>query len=50
MSDADEKIEIESITSPGKITRVNRAKYTAMRDVFLPVLPTDAPGMTFADA
>lgn len=50
MSDQGEKIEIESITSPGRTERVNRAKYMAMRDAFLPVLPTEAPGMTVADA
>lgn len=50
MSDADEKIEIESITSPHWTVRVNKAKYTAMRDAFLPVLPTEPPGMTVAEA
>jgi len=50
MSDADEKIEIESITSPGRTERVNKAKYMAMRAAFLPVLPTEAPGMTVAEA
>ncbi|WP_299919674.1 hypothetical protein [uncultured Roseobacter sp.] len=50
MPDSDDKIEIESITSPGRTERVNRAKYTAMREALLPVLPTAAPGMTVADA
>lgn len=50
MSDTNEKIEIESITSPGRTERVNRAKYMAMRYAFLPILPTEAPGMTVADA
>ena len=53
MSDANEKIEIESITSPGRPQRVNKAKYTAMRDAFLPVLPVlpgEAPGLTVAEA
>lgn len=50
MSDADEKIEIESITSPGRTGRVNKAKYAAMRDAFLLVLPTEASGMTVAEA
>ena len=50
MRDADEKVEIESITSPGRTERVNRAKYMAMREALLPVLPTDAPGMTVAEA
>ncbi|PRX10238.1 UNVERIFIED_ORG: hypothetical protein BCL66_10429 [Martelella mediterranea] len=50
MSDTEEKIEIESITSPGRVVRVNRAKYMAMRDAVLPVLPTEAPGVTVAEA
>ncbi|MFC4216244.1 DUF6958 family protein [Pseudophaeobacter arcticus] len=50
MSDANEKIEIESITSPGRPQRVNKDKYTAMRDAFLPVLPGEAPGLTVAEA
>lgn len=50
MSDSDDKIEIESITSPGRTERVNRAKYMAMREALLPVLPTDAPGVTVAEA
>lgn len=49
MSDADEKIEIESITSPHHVQRVNKVKYMAMREAFLPVLPTEAPGMTVAE-
>ena len=50
MSDSDDKIEIESITSPSRTERVNRAKYMAMREALLPVLPTDAPGVTVAEA
>jgi len=50
MSDADKKIEIESITSPHHVQRVNKVKFTAMRDALLPVLPTEAPGMSVAEA
>jgi hypothetical protein len=50
MPDTDEKIEIESITSPHHVQRVNKAKFTAMRDALLPVLPSEAPGMTVAEA
>ena len=46
----DDKIEIESITSPGRTERVNKAKYLAMRDALLPVLPNEAPGMKIAKA
>ena len=49
MSD-DEKIEIESITSPGRTERVNKKKYMAMREALLPVLPSEAPGVTVAEA
>ncbi|MBU2359310.1 MAG: hypothetical protein KKB02_10325 [Alphaproteobacteria bacterium] len=50
MSDADEKIEIESITSPHHVQRVHKAKFMAMRDALLPVLPFEAPGMSVAEA
>ncbi|SFF21355.1 hypothetical protein SAMN04488523_1315 [Sulfitobacter brevis] len=50
MSDADEKIEIESITSPHHVQRVDKAKFMAMRDALLPVLPSEAAGMTVAEA
>ncbi|SOE08630.1 hypothetical protein SAMN05877838_0357 [Hoeflea halophila] len=50
MSDADDRIEIESITSPNHVQRVNRAKYMAMREALLPVLPKTAPGVTVAEA
>ena len=46
----DEKIEIENINSPGRIERVNRAKYMAMREALLAVLPSESPGLTVADA
>ncbi len=50
MSEPDDKIEIESITSPGRTERVNRAKYTAMREALLPVLPESPPGLKVAEA
>ncbi|KGF68469.1 hypothetical protein LL06_16385 [Hoeflea sp. BAL378] len=50
MSDADDRIEIESITSPHHRQRVDRAKYMAMRDALLPVLPEAPPGITVAEA
>ena len=45
----DNKIEVENVTSPGRTTRVNRAKYMAMRTALMAVLPASAPGMTVAD-
>jgi hypothetical protein len=46
----DDKIEIENFTSPGRTERVNRAKYEAMRDALLAVLPDAAPGLTVPEA
>jgi hypothetical protein len=50
MSDADGKITIESATSPGHTQRVDRAKYMAMRDALIAVLPKEPPGITVAEA
>lgn len=45
----DDKIEIESITTPGRTERVDRANYTAMRAALLAVLPDEVAGMTVAE-
>ncbi|WP_127106086.1 DUF6958 family protein [Pararhodobacter zhoushanensis] len=45
-----ETIEIENVTQPGKLYRVNRAKYDAARAALLAVLPAEAPGLTARDA
>ncbi len=50
MSDADSKIMIASATSPGHTQRVDRAKYMAMRDALIAILPVDPPGITVAEA
>ncbi len=47
---ADDKIEIENINTPGKTERVDRAKYLAMREALLAVLPQAAPGLKVPDA
>jgi len=47
---SEDKIEIENINTPGRTNRVDRAKYGAMRDALLAVLPGEAPGLTVADA
>ena len=47
---AEGKIEIENAVSPGRTVRVNRAKYEAMRDALLAVLPSSSPGLTVAEA
>ncbi len=50
MSETDDMIEIKNFTSPDWSGRVNRAKYMAMREAFLVVLPTEPPGIKVADA
>ena len=50
MIDARETIEIQNFTSPGRVVRVNRSKYEAMKDVVLKVLPANPPGLTVAEA
>jgi hypothetical protein len=47
---SDDKIEIENVNKPGYTERVNREKYTAMREALLAVLPTEMPGMKVPDA
>lgn len=47
---ADDRIEIENFTSPGRTYRVDRAKFEAMRDALLKVLPAGDPGLTVAEA
>lgn len=49
MSNADRKIEIESITLPRHVHGVDKTKFAAMRDTLLPVLPTEAPDMFVAE-
>lgn len=46
----DDRVEIENFTSPGHVQRVDRAKYEAMRDALLRVLPAASPGLTVAEA
>ena len=41
MTRTDDRIEIENFTSPGQVRRVDRAKFSAMKD---------APGLTAAEA
>lgn len=46
----EDKILIESITSPHHTERVNKAKYLAMRSALLTALPDREPGLTVAEA
>ncbi len=50
MPKSEDKIEIENFTSPGRVKCVDRAKYIAMRDALLSVLPARSPGVTVPDA
>jgi len=45
-----DKVEVENPNSPGRTTRVDAAKYGAMKTALLAVLPPDAPGLTVAAA
>jgi hypothetical protein len=40
------KIELENITSPGRIVRVDADKYDAMKQAYLKILPATSPGLT----
>ena len=40
------KIEVENINTPGRVTRVDAAKYTAMKAAMFATLPKAPPGMT----
>jgi hypothetical protein len=43
------KVEIENVTSPGRTYRVDAAKFAAVRDAYLKVLPEGEPGLTPAE-
>ena len=49
MTKTMDRIGIENVVSPGRVMRVDAAKYTAMKQAVLAVLPTDAPGLTVAE-
>jgi len=44
-----DKIEVQNINAPDNITRVDAAKYTAMRDAMIKVMTKSAPGDTAKD-
>ena len=43
---APERIAVENVNQPGQVTRVDAAKYAAMRSALLKALPGKSPGMT----
>lgn len=49
MSGSDDKVTVENINTPGRTSRVNAAKYMAMKEAMLAVLPREAPGLTQAE-
>ena len=46
---ADNKIEVENVNTPGRVTRVDADKYRATRLALLAILPESAPGLTQAE-
>ncbi|MFY0663136.1 MAG: hypothetical protein JXQ97_00810 [Natronospirillum sp.] len=46
----NDKIEIENVISPEHVRRVDRAKYTAMKEALVSVLPNASPGLTVSEA
>jgi uncharacterized protein DUF6958 len=39
-------VEVENVNHPGRVGRADAAKYAAMKDAILTVLPDSAPGIT----
>lgn len=44
-----EKIEVENFTSPGRVQRVDKTKYTAVREAVMRHIPDAEPGATPAE-
>ena len=44
-----DKVEVRNVNAPHHIARVDCAKYEAMRDAYLAVLPSDPPGASAAE-
>lgn len=49
MGTNEEMITVENVNVPGKKARVNAAKYEAMKQAMLQVLPRQEPGLTQAE-
>ena len=49
MTKTIERVEMLSISSPGHVVRVDKAKYDAMKAALLAVVPRQAPGLTVAE-
>lgn len=44
-SNKPKMIEVENVLHPGSVRRVQADKYEAMKQAFLHILPTEAPGL-----
>ena len=49
MGESHDQVTVENVNIPGRTSRVNAAKYGAMRDAMVRVLPDDVPGLTQAE-
>jgi hypothetical protein len=49
MTGHDDKITVENVNVPGRTSRVSAAKYQAMKQATLQVLPKETPGLTQAE-
>ena len=49
MSKTIERVEMHNIMSPGHVVRVDKAKYDAMKDALLAVVPKAEPRLTIAE-
>ncbi|MEO1028143.1 MAG: hypothetical protein AAFX02_03700, partial [Pseudomonadota bacterium] len=49
MTGSDEKTVVENINTPGKTSRVNAAKYGAMRSALMTVFSSGSGGLTQAE-
>ena len=49
MTRQEVKITVENLNVPGRTSRVNAAKYRAMKQAMLRVLPKKEPGLTQAE-
>jgi len=48
-SKPNERVAIENVTSPGRIVRVDAARYEAMRTAVVAVHPKKTPGLTVTE-
>lgn len=45
-SDTGSKVEVRNVNVPGYVTKVDKAKYDAMKKAMLKALPKKSPGLT----